>query len=42
MARSKKERKANLKGEKEKSHRVILNALIIINRDIISEIAIRN
>jgi hypothetical protein len=34
VARLKKEKKANLKKERERSHKVILNALIVENKDI--------
>jgi hypothetical protein len=42
MTRLRKERKASLKKEKEKSHKMTLNALIIISRDIMSGIITRN
>jgi hypothetical protein len=42
MARSKEERKVNLKKEREKSHKVILNALTVKNKDITQGTAIRN
>jgi hypothetical protein len=42
MARLKKERKANLKKEKEKSYKVTLNVSIVANRGIILRIATRN
>jgi hypothetical protein len=42
MTRSKKEKRANLKRKKERSHRMILNTLIIISRDIILKITTQN
>jgi hypothetical protein len=42
IARSKKEKKASLKREKARSHKVTLNALIMASRGIISEITTRN
>jgi hypothetical protein len=42
MARLKEKRKINLKKERVRSYKVTLNALIMISRDIISGIAIRN
>jgi hypothetical protein len=42
MARLKKEKRANLKKKKERSHKVTLNILIIVSRDIMLGIATRN
>jgi hypothetical protein len=42
VARLKKKKRVNLKREKERSYKVTLNALIMISRGIMSEIATRN
>jgi hypothetical protein len=42
MTRSKKEKKASLKKEKEKSYKVTLNTLIMASRDIMLGITTRN
>jgi hypothetical protein len=42
MARSKKEKKVSLKKEKERSHKVTLNALTVGNKNTIRGTAIRN
>jgi hypothetical protein len=42
MARLRKEKKANLKREEKKNHKITLNALIMASRDIILKIVIRN
>jgi hypothetical protein len=42
VARLKKKRKINLKKEKEKSHKITLNALTVKNKDITQRTVIRN
>jgi hypothetical protein len=42
IARLKKEKKISLRKEKVKSHKMILNALIIVNQDIMLRIITRN
>ena len=42
MARLKKEKRINLKKEKERNYKMTLNVLIIGNKDIIRKTAIRN
>ena len=42
MTRLKKKKRINLRKEKEKSHKVILNTLSVGNKDIMRETAIRN
>jgi hypothetical protein len=42
IARLKKEKRASSKRKKKRSHKVTLNALIMVSKDIILEIAIRN
>jgi hypothetical protein len=42
VTRLRKEKRASLKKEKEKSHKMTLNALIMINKGIMLRIAIRN
>jgi hypothetical protein len=42
VARSKKKRKINLKKERVKSHKVILNISIVVNRGIIPGIVTQN
>jgi hypothetical protein len=42
VTRLRKEKKASLKKKKEKSHKIILNALIMTNQNIMPGITIRN
>ena len=42
MARLKEEKKVSLRKEKERNHKITLNALIVRNKDIMRGTAIRN
>jgi hypothetical protein len=42
VTRLRKEKRASLKREKEKSHKIILNILIVVNKGIIPGIVTRN